>query len=375
MAPLIEIQGLVKRFGSVVALDGLDLTVLPGEVHGFLGPNGAGKSTTLRSLLEAAAHPGWAGDRVRARPLARRRRDPPPGRLRAGDVSLWPNLSGGETIDLLLRMRDVRPDPARRADLLERFELDPTKKGRAYSKGNRQKVALVAAFAGPADLLVLDEPTSGLDPLMEQVFNDCLAEHRADGATVLLSSHILSEVEALADRVTIIREGRAVESGSLAELRHLRRSRVHAEITGGLPDLAGLPGLHDLALTDHTVTCTVDPDGLPGLLTALGAAGVRSLSSAPPRSRSCSSTCTGARRELAGPPRRHGAPGAVRAAPGPAAGLGLGRPARAVLLRLGSGDRHAVPDAAGPGAGRRADQLQPGGGGAVRPDPRRHQPG
>ncbi|MEZ5191431.1 MAG: ABC transporter ATP-binding protein [Nocardioides sp.] len=375
MAPLIEIQGLVKRFGSVVALDGLDLTVLPGEVHGFLGPNGAGKSTTLRSLLGLLRTQGGRATVFGLDPW----RDAVEIHRRVayvpGDVSLWPNLSGGETIDLLLRMRDVRPDPARRADLLERFELDPTKKGRAYSKGNRQKVALVAAFAGPADLLVLDEPTSGLDPLMEQVFNDCLAEHRADGATVLLSSHILSEVEALADRVTIIREGRAVESGSLAELRHLRRSRVHAEITGGLPDLAGLPGLHDLALTDHTVTCTVDPDGLPGLLTALGAAGVRSLSSAPPRSRSCSSTCTGARRELAGPPRRHGAPGAVRAAPGPAAGLGLGRPARAVLLRLGSGDRHAVPDAAGPGAGRRADQLQPGGGGAVRPDPRRHQPG
>ncbi|MCB0908472.1 MAG: ABC transporter ATP-binding protein [Nocardioidaceae bacterium] len=282
MDAVVETRGLVKRFGNVVALDGLDLTVAAGEVHGFLGPNGAGKSTTIRSLLGLLRTQGgearvfgldpWS-DAVE---IHRRVAYVP------GDVSLWPNLSGGETIDLLLRMRKVAADPARRRELLERFELDPTKKGRAYSKGNRQKVALVAAFAAPADLLILDEPTSGLDPLMEQVFNQCLAEHKAGGATVLLSSHILSEVELLADRVTIIREGRAVETGSLADLRHLRRNRVHAEITGGLPDLAGLAGVHDLALTDHTVTCTVDPEGLVPLLMALTGAGVRSLTSTPP---------------------------------------------------------------------------------------------
>jgi len=279
---VIETRGLVKRFGSVVALDGLDLTVSAGEVHGFLGPNGAGKSTTIRSLLGLLrTHGGTArvfgldpwSDAVA---IHRRIAYVP------GDVSLWPNLSGGETIDLLLRMRKAAADPARRAELLERFELDPTKKGRAYSKGNRQKVALVAAFAAPSDLLILDEPTSGLDPLMEQVFNQCLAEHKAAGATVLLSSHILSEVELLADRVTIIRDGKAVETGSLASLRHLRRNRVHAEVAGALPDLGALVGIHDLAVTDHTVTCTVEPEGLVSLLTALTGAGVRSLTSTPP---------------------------------------------------------------------------------------------
>ncbi len=182
----------MKRFGNVVALDGLDLTVAAGEVHGFLGPNGAGKSTTIRSLLGLLRTQGGQASVFGLDPwsdaveIHRRVAYVP------GDVSLWPNLTGGETIDLLLRMRKVAADPVRRRELLERFELDPTKKGRAYSKGNRQKVALVAAFAAPADLLILDEPTSGLDPLMEQVFNQCLAEHKAEGATVLLSSHILS---------------------------------------------------------------------------------------------------------------------------------------------------------------------------------------
>ncbi len=282
MDPVIEISGLVKRFGSVVALDGLDLEVSAGEVHGFLGPNGAGKSTTIRSLLGLLRTNGGRASVFGLDPW----RDAVEIHRRVayvpGDVSLWPNLSGGETIDLLLRMREASTDRARRNELLERFQLDPTKKGRAYSKGNRQKVALVAALAAPTDLLILDEPTSGLDPLMEQVFNQCLAEHKAAGTTVLLSSHILSEVELLADRVTIIREGRAVETGSLAELRHLRRNRVHAEVTGSLPDLHGMPGVHDLALTDHTVTCTVDPEGLAPLLTALTAAGVRTMTSTPP---------------------------------------------------------------------------------------------
>ncbi len=279
---MIETRGLVKTFGSVRALDGLDLSVAAGEVHGFLGPNGAGKSTTIRALLGLLRTNGGLATVFGLDPwrdtvdIHRRLAYVP------GDVSLWPNLTGGETIDLLLRMREASPEPGRRAELLERFELDPTKKGRAYSKGNRQKVALVAALAAPADLLILDEPTSGLDPLMERVFNACLSEHQASGTTVLLSSHILSEVEALADRVTIIREGVMVESGSLAQLRHLRRNRVHAEFTGTLPDLDALSGVHDVAVEDHTVTCMVDPEGLPGLLSALTGAGVRALTSAPP---------------------------------------------------------------------------------------------
>src|SRR6478672_7715281 len=228
----IEISGLVKTFGQFRALDDLDLTVAAGEVHGFLGPNGAGKSTTIRVLLgllrkDAGEVRLLGGDPWHDTAALHRRLAYVPG-----DVSLWPNLSGGETIDLLLRMRGVTAEPTRRAELLERFQLDPTKRGRAYSKGNRQKVALVAAFAAPVELLLLDEPTSGLDPLMEQVFNECLAEHKAAGTSVLLSSHILSEVERLADRVTIIRRGRTVESGSLDELRHLRRNRVRAEVSG-----------------------------------------------------------------------------------------------------------------------------------------------
>src|SRR5262245_15996816 len=199
-----------------------------------------------------------------------------------GDVTLWPNLSGGETIDMLLRMRDIDPRGTRREQLLERYDLDPTKRGRAYSKGNRQKVALVAAFAADVELLVLDEPTSGLDPLMEQVFADCLAEQVAKGTTVLLSSHILREVERLADRVTIIRAGRAVESGSLAELRHLRRSKVVAEVAGRVPDLARIPGVSDVHVEGSIVTCSVEPDAMTDVLGALTAAGVRSLTSAPP---------------------------------------------------------------------------------------------
>jgi ABC-2 type transport system ATP-binding protein len=276
----IEVHGLVKTFGRTRALDGLDLVVGPGEVHGFLGPNGSGKSTTIRALLGLIRTDGgtvsvhgldpWSDSVEIHRRLA----------YVPGDVAIWPNLSGGEAIDTLLRMRGLDPGATDRDALLERFDLDPTKKGRAYSKGNRQKVALVAAFAAPVELLVLDEPTSGLDPLMERVFNECLAEHKAAGTTVLLSSHILSEVERLADRVTIIREGRTVETGSLAALRHLRRNHVRAQVTGTLP--ADLPGVHDLQVVDGSVTCAVDPDGLPGLLAALDAAGVDSLTCTPP---------------------------------------------------------------------------------------------
>jgi ABC-2 type transport system ATP-binding protein len=280
--PVIAVQGLVKTFGRFRALDGLDLNVLPGEVHGFLGPNGAGKSTTIRSLLGLLRTDGgtatvFGADPWRDAVAVHRRLAYVPG-----DVALWPNLSGGETIDLLIRMRGGDPATARRAELLERFELDPTKKGRAYSKGNRQKVALVAAFAHDAELLILDEPTSGLDPLMEEVFDECVAERTAAGTTVLLSSHILSEVERLADRVTIIRDGRAVETGSLDDLRHLRRSHIHAEVSGAVPDLRGVPGVHDVLVEGQHVACTVDPDGLAPVLEALTRAGVRTLTSTPP---------------------------------------------------------------------------------------------
>jgi ABC-2 type transport system ATP-binding protein len=283
-ALVISAHGLVKKFGNLRALDGLDLEVREGEVHGFLGPNGAGKSTTIRSLLGLLSTDGGSASVFGLDPWAdavaiHRRLAYVPG-----DVALWPNLSGGETIDLLIRMRGADPagPVSRREELLERFQLDPTKRGRAYSKGNRQKVALVAAFATPSELLILDEPTSGLDPLMEQVFNECVAEHTANGATVLLSSHILSEVERLAQRVTIIRDGRAVETGSLEAMRHLHRNNVRAEVSGAVPDLSTITGVHDVVVDGPVVTCSVDPDAMADVLAALTAAGVRSLTSTPP---------------------------------------------------------------------------------------------
>ena len=237
----IALDGVVKKFGAVRALDGLDLHVETGEVHGFLGPNGSGKSTTMRVLL-GLLHPDegtvsmLGGDPwAEAAELHRRIAYVP------GDVNLWPNLSGGEVIDMLGRMRGGQ-DEKRRAELMERYELDPTKKARTYSKGNRQKVALVAAFASRAELLLLDEPTSGLDPLMEAVFQQCVTEAVADGATVLLSSHILAEVEALCEKVSIIRSGATVQSGSLADLRHLTRTTVVAETASRVEGLESLAG-------------------------------------------------------------------------------------------------------------------------------------
>ena len=280
MASTISISGLVKRFGPTRALDGLDLEVRTGEVHGFLGPNGAGKTTTLRVLLgllraDAGRVSLLGGDPWRdATELHRRLAYVP------GDVTLWPTLSGGEIIDLLGRLRGGL-DLKRRARLLERFELDPTKKGRTYSKGNRQKVALVAALASDVELLLLDEPTSGLDPLMEAEFRECVAEERMRGRTVLLSSHILAEVEALCDRVSIIRAGRMVDTGTLAELRHLTRTTIVAELVHP-PGLAGVRGVHDLSADGTNVRCQVDPDALDDVLRILSAAGVRSLISHPP---------------------------------------------------------------------------------------------
>ncbi|MFG2330076.1 ATP-binding cassette domain-containing protein [Streptomyces sp. NPDC048604] len=281
MTKAITVAGLHKSFGRTHALDGLDLTVETGEVHGFLGPNGSGKSTTIRVLLGLLRADSGAVQLLGRDPwqdaveLHRRIAYVP------GDVTLWRNLSGGEVIDLFGRLRGGL-DTARRAELIERFELDPTKKGRTYSKGNRQKVALVAAFASDVDLLILDEPTSGLDPLMEEVFQSCVAEARDRGTTVLLSSHILSEVETLCDRVSIIRKGRTVESGSLAELRHLTRTSVSAELAGAPNGLAHLPGVHDLDVQGRRVRLQVDTDKLDAVLRSLTESGVRSLTSTPP---------------------------------------------------------------------------------------------
>src|ERR687893_1466924 len=236
MENAIEVEGLIKTFGSTRALDGLDLSVAPGEVHGFLGPNGSGKTTTIRILLGLLRPDGGTVRMLGGDPW----RDAVAlhGRLAyvPGDVTLWPGITGGEAIDLLGRMRGGL-NRRRRDDLLEKFDLDPRKKARTYSKGNRQKVALIAALASDAELLLLDEPTSGLDPLMESVFQQCIQEVKLQGRTVLLSSHILSEVEALCDRVSIIRLGRTVESGTLREMRHLTRTSIAVETTEPLTAL------------------------------------------------------------------------------------------------------------------------------------------
>jgi len=280
-ATAIAVSGLVKTFGPTRALDGLDLTVNTGEVHGFLGPNGAGKTTTFRILLGLLrADAGHAqllgGDPWRDAVALHRRLAYVPG-----DVTLWPTLSGGEIIDLLGRLRGGL-DPKRRADLLERFDLDPRKKARAYSKGNRQKVALIAALASDVELLLLDEPTAGLDPLMEATFRQVIREELQSQRTVLLSSHILAEVEALCERVSIIRAGRIVESGTLAELRHLTRTSIQAELAAPPDGLLELPGVHNLEVDGTRVRCQVDTDKLDALLRQLTAVGVRSLVSQPP---------------------------------------------------------------------------------------------
>ncbi|MEU2664884.1 ABC transporter ATP-binding protein [Micromonospora sp. NPDC007220] len=279
--PVISIGNLVKTFGSVRALDGLDLTVAAGEVHGFLGPNGSGKSTTIRVLLgllrrDAGDVRVFDADPWRDAVALHRRLAYVPG-----DVNLWPNLSGGEAIDLFGQLRGGL-DRRRRDELLERFDLDPTRKCRTYSKGNRQKVAIVAAFASAVELYVLDEPTSGLDPLMEAVFQDEVRQLKRDGATVLLSSHVLAEVEALCDRVSIIREGRTVESGTLTELRHLTRTAVTVETARPATGLAALPGVHDVREVDGRTHLEVEPAHLDELLGHLVRFGVRALTSAPP---------------------------------------------------------------------------------------------
>lgn len=287
--PAIEIHDLRKAFGTVQALDGLNLTVQPGEIRGFLGPNGAGKSTTIRVLLgllrtDSGSARLFGGDVWRDAVELHKRITYVPG-----DVSLWPNLTGGECIDYLARLsgrHDKKRLAARKAELLERFELDPRKKSRTYSKGNRQKVALVAAFLTDAELYVLDEPTSGLDPLMEAVFTEYVREAKAAGRSVLLSSHILSEVEKVCDTVTIIRNGTDVESGTLDELRHLTRTSVTAVVAGDPSAVAGLPGVHDLVTTasDGRTRATFDVDNaqIGAVLSAVAALDVHSLTATPP---------------------------------------------------------------------------------------------
>lgn len=281
MTTVLSLSGVVKTFGPTVALDGLDLEARTGEVHGFLGPNGSGKTVTLRILLGLLRHDSGEVRLFDRDPFAdavslHRRVAYVPG-----DVNLWPNLTGGEVIDLLGDLQGSL-DRTRRDELLDRFDLDPRRHCRAYSKGNRQKVALVAAFASDAELFILDEPTSGLDPLMETVFQDCVDELVQSGRTVLLSSHILDEVERLCDRVTIIRRGRRVQSGTLDELRHLTRTTITVRADSSLDAATSLDGVHDVRRDGDSTTFAVDADAMPTVVAALGQAGVRDLVSRPP---------------------------------------------------------------------------------------------
>ncbi|GGF31827.1 tetronasin ABC transporter ATP-binding protein [Microbacterium sorbitolivorans] len=277
---VIDVRGLSKAFGTFPALSGLDLSVGRGEVHGFLGPNGAGKSTTIRVLLgllraDSGSARVLGGDPWKDVVALHRRLAYVPG-----DVSLWPGMTGGEAIDLLGAMRGGL-DGSRRAELIERFELDPTKRGRQYSKGNRQKVAIVAALASDAELLILDEPTSGLDPLMEAVFTDVVGEAKKRGASVLLSSHILAEVETLADRLSIIREGTIVETGTLAELRGQARTSIRATLER-IPERAALAGLHEVHLEHGHLSATADADRIGEVMTLLAPYGIAALTVEPP---------------------------------------------------------------------------------------------
>lgn len=281
MSPVIQIQDLTKTFGTVRALDGFNLTVESGEIAAFLGPNGAGKSTTIRILLgllkaDSGAISLLGGDPWRNAVELHRRLVYVPG-----DVNLWPQLTGGEAIDVLHRLRS-NVNVGRRDELIERFELDPSKKGRTYSKGNRQKVALVAALSSDVELYVLDEPTSGLDPLMEVVFTDCVRDLRDQGRTVLLSSHILAEVEKLCDTVTIIRNGKTVQSGRLDDLRHLTRTHVMATVTSDPSGLAALDGVHELEAAGDEVSFRLDREHTGEVMKALAALNITEVVSTPP---------------------------------------------------------------------------------------------
>ncbi|MBX3079701.1 MAG: ABC transporter ATP-binding protein [Cryobacterium sp.] len=277
----VHVEGLEKDFGSTRALDGLNLTIETGTVAGFLGPNGSGKTTTIRILLGLLKADGGHATLLGGDPW----KDAVELHRRiayvAGDVTLWPSLTGGQAIDILGSLRGDL-DRIRVEQFLQRFDLDPTKKARSYSKGNRQKVGLVAAFASRAELLILDEPTNGLDPLMEGVFTECVAEAKAEGRSVLLSSHVFAEVEKLCDTVTIIRDGRTVESGTLAELRHLQRSTITLTLDGDPSSLETVDGVNDFVADGGHATFTVDSAALPTVLAAIAPLKPRELVSTPP---------------------------------------------------------------------------------------------
>jgi ABC-2 type transport system ATP-binding protein len=280
-SPVITTSGLAKNFGRTAALAGLDLSVLPGEVHGFLGPNGAGKSTTLRILLGLIRPTSGTARVFGVDPWAEPVRAHRDVAYVPGDVTLWPNLTGGEVIDLLARLRGGADESLRRK-LIDEFDFDPRKKARTYSKGNRQKAALIAAFSRPARLYLLDEPSSGLDPVMDAVFRRHVRRVTEDGATVLLSSHILAEVEQLCDRVTIIRSGVAVESGTLAELRHLARTRFRVTSAATPEVLSTWHGIHDLRVDGTSMEFDADAADLGYVLEALATAGITGITAAPP---------------------------------------------------------------------------------------------
>ncbi len=278
---LVEVKGLTKRFGKFTALENVNLTMNEGEIYGFIGPNGAGKSTTIRVLLgmlkattgdvKIFGQDAWK----EAVEIHKRIAYVP------GDANLWPNLTGGEVIDLFLKMRGTG-NKSRLNELIERFDLDPTKKCRTYSKGNRQKIALISAFASEADLYILDEPTSGLDPLMERVFQECVLEQKAAGKSVLLSSHILSEVEKLCDKVAIIRQGKIIETGTLTELRHLTRTNLKIETKDSITNLSELKGIHNLEEKGSELSFQVDTEEMDAVIRYISQYGIVKIESAPP---------------------------------------------------------------------------------------------
>ena len=278
---LVEVRELTKKFGSFTALDQVELTMDAGEICGFIGPNGAGKSTTIRVLLgmlkptsgtvKIFGLDAWK-DAVQIHKKVA---------YVPGDANLWPNLTGGEVIDLFLKMRG-NGSPSKKEELLKRFELDPTKKCRTYSKGNRQKIALISAFASDADLYILDEPTSGLDPLMERIFQECVLEVKAEGKSVLLSSHILSEVEKLCDKIAIIRQGKIIETGTLSEMRHLTRTKLTIKTKETIPALQEMKGIHNLEQSDSEFVFQVDTEELGNIIQYISTFGIEKLESAPP---------------------------------------------------------------------------------------------
>lgn len=278
---VLKTTNIIKKFGAFTALDGVNIEVNDGEVYGFIGPNGAGKSTTIRILLgilkatEGEAKIFGLDVWKDAVDIHKRIAYVP------GDVNLWPNLTGGEVIDLFVKLRGSNNN-SRREELLEKFNLDPTKKCRTYSKGNRQKVALIAAFSSDADLYILDEPTSGLDPLMERVFQECVLEAKSLGKSVILSSHILSEVERLCDKVGIIRQGKIIETGTLNELRHLTRTSLVVETKQPLTDLNEMRGVHGIVKNDRAFSFQVDAEELDKVIKYVSKFGILSLESAPP---------------------------------------------------------------------------------------------